>query len=276
MQIDTPAKAILFSTVRLEIETQGERSYGTAVMYRRGTSAHDVFFVTCRHVVEGSLRGHLFFTRASRRTAAVGDRVQLTIEDFETKWFFHPNDNIDIAIAPFSIGQRNPQERIPVYFQALDKAALPTAQILRGFDAIEEVVFIGYPAGYYDRVNLLPIARRGITASPIYLDYNGRQEFLIDGAVYFGSSGGPVFIIRPLSALEQLRTLRKYRFIFLGIVSELWRATFTGETSFIHPIATSEGVASARLLNLGVVLKAHLIEETIDAYQQGASSTLNQ
>lgn len=267
-EVDTPAKGVLFSTVRLEVETGGEPWYGTALMYAcGGEKPENYFLVTCRHVVEGARRGHLFFTRAeSGRFAAVGDRVQLTIEDFERKWFFHPNPRIDIAVAPMVDLQRDAHVRVPIYVLAIDRDAIPTPAQLRELDVIEEVVFIGYPAGYYDRKNLLPIARRGITASAVQLDYNGRPEFLVDGAVYFGSSGSPVFIIREQSDLDQIRTMSKYLFKFLGVISEVLRTTFDGQVGFIHPAAVAEGVAAARLLNLGVVLKAHLIEEAIRAY----------
>lgn len=53
---------------------------------------------------------------------------------------------------------------------------------------------IGYPNGLWDSQNNLPIIRRGITATSVKKDYNGKKEFLIDAAVFPGSSGSPVFI----------------------------------------------------------------------------------
>ena len=51
-----------------------------------------------------------------------------------------------------------------------------------------------YPIGLWDEKNNLPIVRRGMTATDPVIDYNGRQEFLIDAAVFPGSSGSPVYI----------------------------------------------------------------------------------
>ena len=45
-----------------------------------------------------------------------------------------------------------------------------------------------------DEVNNKPVVRKGITATDIRLDYNGRKEFLIDAACFHGSSGSPVFL----------------------------------------------------------------------------------
>ncbi|MFR3321383.1 MAG: hypothetical protein ACLTSZ_09905 [Lachnospiraceae bacterium] len=62
------------------------------------------------------------------------------------------------------------------------------------FAAIEDITFIGYPSGLYDSVNKLPIIRQGITATPIWNQFNGENVFLIDAGVFPGSSGSPVFI----------------------------------------------------------------------------------
>jgi hypothetical protein len=53
---------------------------------------------------------------------------------------------------------------------------------------------IGYPKGFWDRVNNLPVVRKGITATPIYIDYNGKKEFLLDIPIFSGSSGSPIVL----------------------------------------------------------------------------------
>lgn len=265
MIIDTPAKQILFSTVRIEVETGGDPGYGTGFMYRNLGHRQETFIVTCRHVVDGARRAHLFFTRAAPDSGvAVGDRVNLTIENLEQNCHFHPDR--DIAIIPMAALRRSPAERELIYTTVLDNNALPTPELLRELDVIEDVFFVGYPAGYYDHSNLTPIFRRGVTASPIHLNYNDRPEFLVDGAVYFGSSGSPVFILRKRSFWNQMKTHYRHQFVFLGVMSEVMRTSFDGQLGFIHPAALAEGVAAARLLNLGVVLKGHLVDQTIQAY----------
>ena len=52
---------------------------------------------------------------------------------------------------------------------------IPAQADLESLDAIEEIVMIGYPNGLWDSVNNMPIARRGITATPVYLNYEGKK-----------------------------------------------------------------------------------------------------
>lgn len=72
---------------------------------------------------------------------------------------------------------------------------IPNEEQIKQMDAIEPITFIGYPNGIWDSTNLLPVARRGTTASPIEVDFEGSPRFLIDASVFGGSSGSPVFIL---------------------------------------------------------------------------------
>jgi hypothetical protein len=102
--------------------------------------------------------------------------------------------------------------------------------ILKGLDAVEEVLFIGYPCGIWDARNLLPIVRRGITATPIYIDFSGRKQFLIDASVFPGSSGSPVFIYNAGIYWDKKSgsTVVGHRLFFLGILSEVFQMVDTG------------------------------------------------
>src|SRR5690606_28078780 len=55
-------------------------------------------------------------------------------------------------------------------------------------------VMIGCPNGLSDETNNLPISRRGITATSLTKDYNGKPEFMVDMACFPGSSGSPIFL----------------------------------------------------------------------------------
>jgi hypothetical protein len=85
---------------------------------------------------------------------------------------------------------------VQLYYHAIDSQRIPDAATVRGFDALEDVLFVGYPSGVWDQVNLMPILRRGTTATPLELEFEGHKQFLIDAAVYPGSSGSPVFVVR--------------------------------------------------------------------------------
>ena len=72
---------------------------------------------------------------------------------------------------------------------------IPTTAQLNDLNGRMKFTMVGYPNGLWDTKNDLPIIRRGITATPAFRDYCGRDEFLIDAACFPGSSGSPVFIL---------------------------------------------------------------------------------
>ena len=92
------------------------------------------------------------------------------------------------------------------------------------FDAIEALTMVGYPSGLYDSVNCIPIVRRGITATPLNYDFEGRKEFIVDMAVTPGSSGSPVVICDTNGYMEiddsgELKfNLGEQRLILVGIL----------------------------------------------------------
>lgn len=60
---------------------------------------------------------------------------------------------------------------------------------------------IGYPNGIMDNFNCKPVVRKGITATNLKLDYDGKPVFMIDAACFPSSSGSPVFLRK--TGLEQ-------------------------------------------------------------------------
>ena len=50
---------------------------------------------------------------------------------------------------------------------------------LKSLTPIEDVIMIGYPNAIMDEVNYKPVVRRGITATDLKNDYNGKSEFLM-------------------------------------------------------------------------------------------------
>lgn len=62
-----------------------------------------------------------------------------------------------------------------------------------------DIIFSGmselpFNAEGWDAYNNMPITRRGITATPLHVDFENAPRFLIDAAIYGGSSGTPVFV----------------------------------------------------------------------------------
>ena len=111
------------------------------------------------------------------------------------------------------------QEGKDIFFISIPKSLFPTQEQLKEISAIEDIVFVGYPNAIRDEVNLSPIIRRGITATPVDRDYENKPIFLIDASVFGGSSGSPVFIFNQGSYAHKGGLTMGTRVMFLGIVA---------------------------------------------------------
>lgn len=269
MEINSITKKLLFNTIRVDtVLEDGSEGSGTAfVMSHAHTRGTYTFIVTNRHLVEGVRRGGLVFTQKRNGQPAFGERFQLNIDDFPHAWFLHPDPEVDLAIIPMRpLEQAARDQGVELYYHVIDSRQAPDAATLRSLDALEEVLFVGYPNGVWDQVNLTPILRRGTTATPIALDFEGRPEFLIDAAVYPGSSGSPVFIYQNDTLRSNQNVGRK--FLFAGVIAAVF---FREEANHLvsAPVpANNNGamVMGSEMIDLGLVIKAQAVLDVINAY----------
>ena len=121
---------------------------------------------------------------------------------------------------------------------------------------------IGYPNALWDSVNNLPIIRRGVTATPYNVDYEGKREFLIDAACFPGSSGSPVFIVNLGSKVDKSGNFHMpiNEMHFLGVLYAGPQQTIEGDIHVV-PIPTgSKSISvSAIPINLGFVIKSSVL-----------------
>jgi len=268
MKVETPAEKLLYSTVRLETEgpMPHQRGAGTAFIFMIQQEGNQVpFLVTNTHVVEGTELGRFFFTAKKDDKPDVGERLDIEIEDFGGQWHGHSDPEIDVAA--MALGPLLNQTRASgkeVFYTHVNQATLPTAAELEELDALEEVVFVGYPNGIYDSVNLLPVFRRGITATPLQIDHNGKPIFLVDASVFPGSSGSPVFICNIGSYGTRQGLFTGTRLFFLGIIAQ---AAFREEEGILEfrsiPTAQIPFIRTKEMIDLGVVFKARTVVETV-------------
>lgn len=271
MDINSVTKRLLFNTVRIDtILEDGSEGSGTAFIVEHAHArGRRRFIVTNRHLVEGVRRGGVIFTRGHHGQPLIGQRFHLGIDEFPHAWFMHPDPAIDLAIVPLRpLEQAAQAQGIELYVHAVDTRLVPDAATIRAFDALEDVLFVGYPSGVWDQVNLMPILRRGTTATPMALDFEGRAEFLIDAAVYPGSSGSPVFVGQP----ERLRgaPTGDRRLLLAGVVSAVF---FREEAQRLVPAPVPATVRrdlplvmGAEMIDLGLVIKARAVTDVIEAY----------
>jgi S1-C subfamily serine protease len=262
--VNTTYKRLLFHTLRVDTTLlDGSTGTGTAfVIAHPHARGQTLFVVTNRHIVEGVARGALVFAMAQGDRPVLGSRFELAIEDFSEAWVVHPDPSVDLAIMPLQpLLEAARSQGVEPFWQAVDTRQALTAEASEHLDALEDVLFVGYPSGVWDQTHGTPILRRGITATPPALDFEGRPEFLIDAAVYPGSSGSPVFIASQSADGQP-------RIGFAGVVAAVF---FREEAHQLVPAPvpashTQATVMGAEMIDLGLVIKASQVVGLAEHY----------
>nr|WP_205687840.1 serine protease [Ciceribacter ferrooxidans] len=220
----------------------------------------------------GMREGRFSFLKQKDGLPSLGDGFSLNVgqDDWSSMWFGHPDPSIDIAICPFVplLEFARQHHGVDLFFRAVDNHLIPTAQQTRELDAVESVTFIGYPNGVWDSKNLLPVARRGTTASPIEVDFEGTPRFLIDASVFGGSSGSPVFILNQGTyAMKAGGIAIGSRFHFVGVIAAVFFRTQLNQIIPVPiPTQTQPMAQQQEMIDLGIVFKARTVVEAIEAF----------
>lgn len=129
---------------------------------------------------------------------------------------------------------------------------------------LETIVMVGYPNGLWDRVNNLPIFRKGVLASDYKYNWNGRKEFLIDAACFPGSSGSPVLLFEVGSYQTRNALVVGSRIKLLGILYAGPQHTIHGDVQIVVVPTQQKAISIAAIPNnLGIVIKA----EQLNAFE---------
>lgn len=147
--------------------------------------------------------------------------------------------NMDLAMADVTEMIKDS----PIYKNLKIKAFVVEDNIdyLNDIDLLDDIFFIGYPSGLIDTQNLTPLMRRCSFSSIYSEDFSGEPVFIIDGSVFPGSSGSPVFHVGEKISL-------------LGIISSAVVKQSKHETQYI---------------DLGKAIKTKAILAMIKAYKKG-------
>lgn len=267
MRFETIAEQLFFVTVRIEtVNHDGSSRLGTGFLYTVPTSATEeaTFLVTNKHVVSGAARCSVFYMAGQDPQLGapiLGQQRSVTIEDIPGAFHDHPDPAVDVSIAAVSPWINSLRELgVNVFFRSISPSLALTNENVLELDALEDVVFLGYPLGLYDTNSGLPISRRGVTASPLELDYRGAPVFLIDASVHPGSSGSPVFLFQTGGYSVRNGGINLgSRLIWLGVLAAVYQNALGVEEA---PVAQPSIVRSP--VNLGIVFKARAVDELCD------------
>ena len=219
--------------------------------------------VTNKHVVKNADECELTFHIKNSEGNPSNEKITFCIKDnFKEQCIYHPEENVDLAI--YNLSNAFYQCKIKgkeVFYSFLDKDLIPSKEDLEKFSAIEDIIMIGYPNGLIDEQNNLPIVRKGITATPFFINYNGNQQFLADIACYPGCSGAPVLILQEGISKDKFgnMSIGKSTIKLLGINSSVYLNTITGnivsqDTTSIKPLVQIPN-------NLAIIIKAEKLND---------------
>jgi hypothetical protein len=263
---------ILFTTVRIEASLpDNSTSTGTGFVFNyEKNDKQYLFVVTNKHVIKNSIKGKLAFNLSDGEKPILGKVFTINYSNFESQWIGHPQDDIDVAIMPFApVLNELYNKGVQIFFKSITSDLIPSDKLLReDIDAVEDIVFVGYPNDIYDRRNLLPVVRRGITATPVSIDFEGKPAFLIDASIFPGSSGSPVFLCNIGSYSPKGKGLiAGSRIFFLGIVASVFTRKDLNTIELIEiPTGKIPMVATTQMLDLGIVYKSIVIKELIEEF----------
>lgn len=250
------SQVISKSTVRIECDViGGGTSVGTGFWFAFAESEESglPLLVTNKHVIENAT------TIRVRLNVSSQARPELKFFDWTINqpslFIPHPDPNIDICVLP-----------VIEFLYDLDAQGIEVDNFFfsdRHFlnqqfvTPVEEVFMAGYPNGLWDSTNNRPIIRKGITASSLLENWQGRPEFMIDMACFGGSSGSPVFIMNEGSFATSRGWAMGNRFIFLGLLYAGPTISANGSIDIIDvPTVATPVVNTTLMMNLGMVIKA--------------------
>jgi hypothetical protein len=271
MDFQTPLEQLLLTTTRIVVERNGQFGIGTGFIYSHETKEGSApFLVTNKHVVAGVSKGRFNFLQGDEKTQLpkLGEAINVEVDQFQDRFFGHPKEEIDLAVMPLvPVLQELEKAGNRIFFRSLSQELIPSEEQLKSLQAMEEITILDYPSGMIDQKNLLPLIRRGTTASPPELDFSGGPVFMVNAPMFPCSGGSPVFIINTQGYVSKQGFVPEVRMIFLGVLSQVALRSEAGEIEMgVIPNGPLPPTIKKQITDMGVALRSSLVVETIEAF----------
>lgn len=263
VEVNTLSKKLMFATVKITSYGPNGVSKGTGFLLNidRDPAYMSPVLVTNKHVVAGATRVSVRFIKADPSDLSrpkLGEAFD--VDANPGKFVGHPDPGVDLTMIVLG-SMLTPEEYAGVYVKPLPLALIPESEVFDAFDALEEVTFVGYPNGWSDSAHDTPIIRRGITATPMSLEFDGRPVFLVDGSVFGGSSGSPVFVFNQAGYPDGQGTIiMGSRLHLVGVMAE----TLIRDTRLPLSVSTAPFARLSQEMNLGVAFGVRAIREAVE------------
>jgi len=215
---------VMYSTVMLQCQYKnGTTGIGTGFIMNLCRDAESnrcvPVVLTNKHVTNDSVKCVFGFCKADPAGMPI-DNESFIFDLENCTWIQHPDPEVDLCCLPIGEQLNEITSRgIKVFYIPLGTNLIPAKEEINDLSAIEDVIMIGYPIGLSDTINHKPVIRKGITATHLKYDYQGKKQFLIDCACFPGSSGSPVFILNEGIVNQNGNlTIGGNRILFLGVL----------------------------------------------------------
>lgn len=217
--------------------------------------------VTNKHVISATRKSRFvldYVYGKNKNEDMTGTEIVVNQND----WIMHPNDDIDLCVVPIgSILNDMYKYGDEINISTVGISSLPIELDYKNFSAMEDIIIIGYPNGIWDKINNLPIVRKGITATPLENNYNGDPKFLVDAAVFPGSSGSPVYIFNEGDFYtNRWHFNSELKVKLIGIIYGCYQHMATGEIIAAEIPTTLKPIPITGIPNnLGIAIKSSVL-----------------
>ncbi len=109
-------------------------------------------------------------------------------------WLEHPENKQDNIIDVVALEIRELKDSDFVMFWRSENFLPVEVLVMQGVP----LNILGYPLGFYDTINNMPITRSGSLASVFRVHFGGQPLFLVDANLHPGTSGSPVILTTTL------------------------------------------------------------------------------
>jgi len=157
--------------------------------------------ITTKTAIAAAQSVTFFFLDADTAGLPVyGNLRPVTIARNELAMLFHPDSDVDLAMILINpIMDYLQKQKIKISYHNLDESLIPNDSVMNTLNVIDDLLMIGHPAGIRPELNGVPFVKKGVSATPMFLEYQNKKEFVADIPVYDGSSGAPVVLYLPLN-----------------------------------------------------------------------------
>jgi hypothetical protein len=249
-------------------------SQGTGFFYlylHRNLNLKILYLVTAYHVLTGSSpseqkppQGDSITFQFHRSAEVPGDiknvHLPLFTKDEKPRWITSSScPEADVAVIPL----------LNSLYNGCDIKAL-SPEWAEGDVKIRPattVTLVGYPNGFYDQTNALPVWQTGSVASEPEIDFEGKPLFLIDVSAVPDMSGAPVFAISYGTYQRKNGSIKGEVQKFLGLYAHARGKPMEKEKylELEERHDKKSGLVEYEALTIGHVWKASLIKQTLDS-----------